>query len=54
MPIEIKELIVRIVVQDTGKHPIEAPRPDVDTLLQILADECVERVMEKLEAKTER
>lgn len=54
MPIEIKELVVRIIVQD-GSHPqIQNPNRMPAVSVKEIVEACVEKVMEKLEAKLER
>jgi hypothetical protein len=54
MPIEIKELVIRISVQD--KSQLQMPHSDriSDLSVKEIVEECVEKVMEKLEAKLER
>ncbi|QHT66026.1 hypothetical protein GXP67_04730 [Rhodocytophaga rosea] len=54
MPIEIKELVVRIIVQDKSHPQIHDPNRMPAISVREIVEECVEKVMEKLEAKLER
>jgi hypothetical protein len=54
MPIEIKELVVRITVQDKLLIPSQPTNALPSISVKAIVEECVEKVMEKLEAKLER
>ena len=54
MPIEIKELIVRIVVQDKPQPPLQVQNSPPVISIKRIVDECVEKVMDKLESRMER
>jgi len=54
MAIEIKELIVRIVVTDEkSNRAMQSSQKMTAIPMKKIVDECVEKVMEKLEAKME-
>lgn len=54
MPIEIKELIIKMTVQDK----VSEAKPTVGDISPAvkakIVDECVEKIMKKLPIKTER
>jgi hypothetical protein len=54
MPIEIKELVIRIVVQDKSQLQMPVPERLPAISVKEIVEECVEKIMEKLEAKLER
>jgi len=54
MPIEIKELIVRVVIQDKPPMPVPLHNQLPAISMKKIVDQCVEKVLEKLEAKSER
>jgi hypothetical protein len=54
MPIEIKELVVRIVVQEKSQNHLSALHGHQHIPVKEIVEECVEKVLEQLEAKMER
>lgn len=54
MPIEIKELLIKVKVENTKNIPVaDAVKLSSEVKAQIIRD-CVEKVMEKLDNKFER
>lgn len=54
MPIEIKELIIKMTVQDKSPE-VKAASGDISAAAKAkIVQECVEKVLKKLPIKTER
>ncbi len=54
MPIEIRELKIRVTVDDNAKKKGNADIKDIDALTNKIVKECVDKVMIKLNNLTER
>lgn len=57
MPIEIRELVIRVTVQDETQQPAPAvgpPGPDLRRWQQELTQACVQEVLAKLRRRAER
>lgn len=53
MPIEIKELHIKVVLDETANSPVQSSADDLDVKDKII-EACVEQVMEILSKKEER
>jgi len=54
MPIEIRELKIRVTVDDSAKKRNAVDIKDINALSNKMVQECVEKVMAKLNNLTER
>ena len=54
MPIEIRELVIRAVVEDTGSGTGPASDTDPETEREILIRACTDRVLRLLRRSQER
>jgi hypothetical protein len=54
MPIEIRELKIRVTVDEHSKRSNAPDMKDVDALKNKIVKECVDKVMMKLNNLTER
>lgn len=54
MAIEIKELVVRLRVDDTGQKPVKDQHNSQSYDEKKIVDTCVEKVLRRLESKKER
>ncbi|MBW4891595.1 hypothetical protein KXQ82_17850 [Mucilaginibacter sp. HMF5004] len=54
MPIEIRELKIRVTVDDNVKKKNGLDVKDIDALTNRIVKECVDKVMAKLNNLTER